>query len=76
MRKSVRDQTPKTYGVDAFDVKCRITFEDGSSGDDSRSPDVVIFDEKGLEFAATYILCPISSENKNKIPKQVKYSCT
>ena len=72
MRKSIRDISPKTYAVDSFDVKCRIIFSDGSVWDDN-SPEIVIFDERGGDFAATYINCPIGLENENKIPKQVLF---
>ena len=70
VRKSIRDISPKTYAVDSFDVKCRIIFSDGSI-EAGNTPEIVIFDERGGDFAATYINCPIGSENRNKIPKQV-----
>ena len=70
VRKSIRDVSPKTYAVDSFDVKCRIIFSDGSI-EAGNTPEIVIFDEKGGDFAATYINCPIGSENRNKIPNQV-----
>ena len=72
VRKSIRDISPKTYAVDSFDVKCRIIFSDGSI-EAENTPEIVIFDEKGGDFAATYINCPIWSENKTKIPKQVSF---
>ena len=72
VRKSIRDVSPKTYAVDSFDVKCRTIFSDGSI-EAANTPEIVIFDEKGGDFAATYINCPIGAENKNKIPKQVTF---
>ena len=68
MRKSIREFSPKSYGADAFDVKCKVIFEDGSVGADWKSPEIVIFDERGELFAATYINCPIGSDD---IPTQV-----
>ena len=72
VRKSIRDVSPKTYAVNSFDVKCRIIFSDGSI-EAENTPEIVIFDEKGADFAATYINCPIGTENKTKIPKQVSF---
>lgn len=71
VRKSIREFSPKSYGADAFDVKCKVIFEDGSVGADWKSPEIVIFDERGELFAATYINCPIGSDD---IPKQVLLS--
>ena len=68
MRKSIREFSPKSYGADAFDVKCKVIFEDGSVGADWKSPEIVIFDERGELFAATYINCPVGSDD---IPTQV-----
>ena len=71
MRKSIRDLSPKTYAPDSFDVKCQVIFQDGPPGEERKTPEVVIFDERGEEYAATFLNCPIGSENRKRVPTEV-----
>ena len=71
VRKSIRDLSPKTYAPDSFDVKCQVIFQDGPPGEERKTPEVVIFDERGEEFAATFLNCPIGSENRKRVPTEV-----
>ena len=69
VKKSARDLQPKTYGKGAFDVECRVAFDDD---DDSIEVEyeAVIFEEGGERFAATFINCFLPTES-DKTPTYV-----
>ena len=59
VRRSAWDRSPKLYSTDAFNVSCDVSSIDGSSVSLPGDHQVIIFDEKGEQFAATYFNCPV-----------------
>ena len=59
VRRSPREIFPKLYSEDAFPVACEVRDEAGDLVTSNTRPEVIIFDEKGEEFASTFINCPL-----------------
>ena len=70
VRRSAWDRSPKLYSRDAFNVTCDVLSIDGSSVSKPGDHEVIIFDEKGELFAATYFNCPVRNDSK---PHQVNF---
>ncbi len=70
VRLSPRELWPKLYGEGAFPVSCEA--RDGAGGlvTSNTSPEVIIFDERGEEFASTFINCPLKPGTSS--PSQVR----
>ena len=71
VRLSPRELWPKLYSKDAFQVSCDVRDEAGDQVISSSSPEVIIFDERGEQFASTFINCPLVPGSS---PSQVKRS--
>ena len=69
VRLSPRELWPKLYSDDAFPVSCEARDEAGGLVTSDSSPEVIIFDEKGEQFASTFIKCPLEPGSR---PSQVK----
>ena len=68
VRLSPRELWPKLYSEDAFPVSCEARDEAGAVVTSNTSPEVIIFDERGEQFASTFINCPLAPGSK---PSQV-----
>ena len=68
IRKSIRELDPKLYTRDAFNISCKVVSENGDHVSKPGGPEFFIFDERGEQFAATYIICPVLENSK---PHQV-----
>ena len=68
VKRSIRDISPKLYSQDAFSVQCSVRSKDRTVVSTSETPEVIIFDERGEQFAATFINCPLEAGSQ---PSQV-----
>ena len=68
VKRSIRDISPKLYSEDAFSVQCSVRSKDRTVVSTSETPEVIIFDERGEQFAATFINCPLEAGSQ---PSQV-----
>ena len=59
VRLSPRELWPKLYSEGAFPVSCEVRDGAGDLVTSGTSPEVIIFDERGEEFASTFINCPL-----------------
>ena len=69
VRLSPRELWPKLYSEDAFPVSCEARDETGGVVTSDTIPEVIIFDERGEQFASTFINCPLEPGRR---PRQVK----
>ena len=68
MRLSQRELWPKLYSEDAFPVSCEARDDAGAVVTSDTSPEVIIFDERGEQYASTFINCPLEQGSQ---PSQV-----
>ena len=59
VRLSPRELWPKLYSENAFPVSCEVRDKAGVLVTSDTSPEVIIFDERGEQFASTFINCPL-----------------
>ena len=59
VRLSPREIFPKLYSEDAFSLSCEVRDLAGDLVSSNSRPEVIIFDERGEQFASTFINCPL-----------------
>ena len=63
IRRSIRERgDPKLYNNEAFHTKCEVYSETRALVSKPDKHETIIFDEKGLVYAATFINCPVKEE--------------
>ena len=72
IKRSIHERgDPKLYNSEAFKTKCEVYSESGSLVSKPDKHETIIFDEKGLVYAATFINCPLEGGAADNVKEVV-----